>query len=170
MKLHTDRLTLTPLSPDQFALYLQNPALLEADMGLCPSGQAINASERQSLEWHYWMGIENPDMFLWYTCWQILLTAEHRRIGYACFQGPPAAPEHMVEFGYRIHFPYRRNGYMTEAARKLCFWALAQSNVKGIFAQTELGNYPSEGVLKHCGMKLEHTEDGIGRWVRYKLV
>ncbi len=168
MKLYTKRLTLIPLSLTQFSIYLQNPVMLEKAMGLRPSGHPIPAYARQAMEWHYWMAAEQPDAFLWFTNWQIIWTAENRSVGYACFQGPPAAPAQMVELGYHIHLPYRRNGYMTEAACKLCDWALEQPMVRGVFAQTELGNYPSEGVLQRCGMKLEHAGDGIGCWVKYK--
>lgn len=164
MVLQTQRLTLVSLNPEQFAQYLLNPAALEIHMGWQPSGQIMSQCTLQALQWRYWLGIEHIEAFHWYTSWQIILSEQSRPIGFACFQGPPAAPDFTVELGYRIHLPFRRQGYMTEAAKKLCQWALAQSDVHTVCAQTEQGNYPSEGVLKNCGMQLCAVQDDMAIW------
>lgn len=164
MQLHTSRLTLISLTKEQFAQYLQSPEAFETAMGWQPSHQIPYKNTRQAMEWRYWLGVEHAEAFQWYTNWQILLTGQSRPIGFACFQGPPELPDYAVELGYRIHLPYRRQGYMTEAAGALCSWALAQPQVRSVCAQTEQGNYPSEGVLKKIGMRLCHTENAMGFW------
>lgn len=164
MQLYTPRLTLIPLTQEQFAHFLQDSSGFETAMGWQPSFQILDKSTQQAMEWRYWQGMEHEQAFLWYTNWQIIWKEKSQPVGFACFQGAPAAPDFTVELGYRIHLPYRRQGYMTEAAKALCKWALAQPGVHAVCAQTEQGNYPSEGVLKNCGMHLSNTEDTMGLW------
>lgn len=169
MQVLTDRLTLIPLTQLQFKLLLENPATLEQSMHWLPSSQLFDQSSEQAMQWRYWQGVEHPDDFIWYTNWQIIHTTRRQPVGMACFQGPPTPPDFTVELGYRIDIPFRRQGYMAEAARALCRWAIAQPSVRAVSARTEEGNYPSEGVLRKCGMQLQSVQDGIRNWLFFDI-
>ena len=58
-----------------------------------------------------------------------------------------------VEIGYGLGKAYRRNGYMTEAIKAMCEWALKQTGVSAVIAQTDFDGFASQKVLERCGFK-----------------
>jgi RimJ/RimL family protein N-acetyltransferase len=55
-------------------------------------------------------------------------------------------------------------GYMTEAIRAFCEWALAQNNITHVIAETEPDNPKSENILKRIGFTV--YEQGDTTWWR----
>ena len=166
MELHTNRLRIIPLDLVQFRILLDDIEKLEKVLGLKPSHQAMDEHTRQAMESNYKQAQENTESYLWYTNWQIILKSENVAVGSASFKGVPNVKGE-VEIGYGTDPPFRNKGYMTEAIRTICSWALNQPGITGVIAETELDNVASQKVLEKSGMKryLE-TENGIWWWIQ----
>ena len=89
-----------------------------------------------------------PDEWQWYAMWMIELR-DGTHIGDLCFKGLGA--NGAVEIGYGILEEYQGQGYATEAIDATVVWALKQSNVTRVEAETEPDNRASQRVLEKCG-------------------
>jgi ribosomal-protein-alanine N-acetyltransferase len=90
----------------------------------------------------------HPDRWEWYAIWMIeKKDGEH--IGDLCFKGQNA--DGSAEIGYGIYEEYRRRGYASEAVGAAVSWALRQSCVTRIEAETDPDNKASQRVLAKCG-------------------
>lgn len=94
--------------------------------------------------------MENPEHRQWYTLWFIELKEQpYVIVGDLSFKG--LNPDGMVELGYGLRDGYCGKGYMTEAVRAITQWALKQSNVSRVEAETEPDNIASQNVLINTG-------------------
>jgi RimJ/RimL family protein N-acetyltransferase len=82
--------------------------------------------------------------------YQLVLRDGGRVIGDIGFHGPPQR-DGAVEIGYAVVEEERGRGLAGEAAVAVCGWAFNQPAVQLIFAQTDIDNEPSGGVLRHTG-------------------
>jgi len=160
--LETDRLKIIPLSIAQFELLLSDEIKLESELGLNASSEYMNELVLNAKKQQYNKALTNPDKYIWFTSWEIILKSENRIIGSANFKNIPDM-EKSVEIGYGIHSIYKNRGYMTEAVTIMCGWALSQPEVDYILAETYKDNCPSQKVLKKCGMVLIKETD-ISYW------
>lgn len=166
MELFTPRLRIIPLNAGLLAALLRSGDDFDAELGLARSESDLVGHEREAMQWLHDQAVCHPDQFPWYARWQIILREENRSVGSACFKGPP---DHggEVEMGYGIEEAHRNRGYMTEAARALCDWALKQPGVRCVLAVTDELNIPSHKVCGNCGMTLSgKMADGLP-WRRY---
>ena len=92
--------------------------------------------------------LQNPDQWEWYAMWMIELR-DGTHIGDLCFKGLGA--NGVVEIGYGILEEFQGQGYATEAIDATVVWALKQSNVTRVEAETEPDNRASQRVLEKCG-------------------
>jgi len=92
-----------------------------------------------------------PGQEEWASDWFICLDSG-AEIGGIGFKGSPDENGN-VEIGYGIDEKYRKNGYATEAVNSVTAWALSQSGVKRVVAQTEPDNAASQRVLFKNGFK-----------------
>lgn len=92
--------------------------------------------------------LRHPDQWQWYAMWMIELR-DGTHIGDLCFKGLGA--NGVVEIGYGILEEYQGHGYATEAIDATVVWALKQSNVTRVEAETEPDNRASQRVLEKCG-------------------
>lgn len=92
----------------------------------------------------------------WACDWQISLV-DGSSVGGIGFKGVPDE-RGCVEVGYGIDEAFQRRGYATEATRAMVGWALAQSGVRSVVAQTEPKNAISQKVLLASGF----VHDGMG--------
>ena len=66
-----------------------------------------------------------------------------------------------VEIRYAMGKDYRRRGYMTEAVKAICCWALEQPEVAHITAETDLVSYPSQRILERLGFQKYREEETL---------
>ena len=92
--------------------------------------------------------LRHPDQWHWYAMWMIELR-DGTHVGDLCFKGLEA--NGMAEIGYGILEEYQGHGYATEAIDATVVWALKQSNVTRVEAETEPDNRASQRVLEKCG-------------------
>lgn len=152
MILESERLRIIPLDLAQLKLLLDGTPFLERELGLNPSNGELDAHTREAMTYLYDLAMNTPDFYPWITNWQIILKSKHIAIGSLCFMNIPSESG-SVETGYGINPEFQNRGYMTEALRCICDWALQQSNVTCILAESEPENTPSHRVLEKCGFR-----------------
>ncbi|TCO69151.1 GNAT family N-acetyltransferase [Marinisporobacter balticus] len=168
MELSTERLIIIPLKLHQFKLLLDGVDKFEKALKLSASNECLEEHTQEAMKGLYEEAVKNRDRYLWYTNWQIILKSENKSIGSACFMKCPDE-NGQIEIGYGINSTYQNNGYMTEAAQAICEWAISQSDVSIIIAETEKNNIASHKVLQKCGMK-KYKETGERILWRIKAV
>ncbi|PXV66766.1 RimJ/RimL family protein N-acetyltransferase [Dysgonomonas alginatilytica] len=162
MIIETTRLRIIQLTAEQFELWLSGVEKMEQSLGLTPSKEHLDEHVQSAMEAQYKKALSDPDNYLWLGNRQIILKSENKSIGSANFKNSPQENSD-VEIGYGINADYRNEGYMTEAVQAMCEWALPQSGVNSVIAETDKENDASQKVLKKCGMK-KYDESDTGFW------
>ncbi len=135
MKIETERLLLYPLSDTEMKSLIEREDDPELKQAYSEMLQGC---------------IKEPENRVWYAVWLMeLKTCPGTVVGDFCFKGRNA--DGMVEIGYGLREGFCRNGYMTEAVRAASAWALGQSDVSRVEAETDPGNASSQKVLAACG-------------------
>ncbi len=161
MIIETERLRIVPLTMEQFYLLLTNAERLDNELGLGTPNNRLDRHTQEAMEGLYARAMNHKENYLWYTNWQIILASENKSIGSACFMGMPNS-SNKVEIGYGINKEYENRGYMTEAVKEMCAWALSQPDVKYVIAETDKKNIASHRVLRKCNMtKYKETDKSI---------
>ncbi|MCK4869903.1 MAG: GNAT family N-acetyltransferase [Gammaproteobacteria bacterium] len=162
-KIETERLNIVPLDLVAFELFVADMQAMERSLGLVADGKNLEGHVKSAMEGLLKMAKADLKNLQWLTSWQIILTAEKRAIGSACFMGPANA-EGAVEVGYGINEAYRGCGYMTEAIAVLSDWALTQDDVRSITAKTDKDNPASWRVLEKAGLVKIGEDDEYFSW------
>ncbi|QJB34275.1 GNAT family N-acetyltransferase [Chitinophaga oryzae] len=162
LPLTTSRLLVCPCRlPLITAIYLQDPqavTLLNADI---PPEWPM--SELKELLPHLIELLQHdPKSFPW-LLWAIVSATDKTVLGNIGFKGRPDE-NGMVEIGYSLLPPYRKQGYMQEAATALITWAFQQPFVKSIEAECAVDNSASRKVLQRLGMRQTGMQDNMLRW------
>ncbi len=92
--------------------------------------------------------LDHRDAWEWYATWAIE-QKDGTHIGDLCFKG--LNDDGSVEIGYGITEENQGKGYATEAVEAVITWALNQSGVRQVEAETERDNKKSQRVLEKCG-------------------
>ena len=168
MIIETTRLRIVPLTVEQFALLLCGVDKMELELGLSPSNECLDEHTQQAMKRQYQKALNNIENYHWLANRQIILKAENKAIGSANFKNSPLESKD-IEIGYGINPDYENQGYMTEAVKALCEWAMNQPDVKSVIAETDRENYASQRVLQKCGMT-KFQESDIGFWWKLEKV
>lgn len=134
---------------------------LELAMGLNPSAMVIDAyfqQESNEALINFWLPYTKayPDLYHWYTNWQIVLKNINTTIGGISLGGYPNDYGETT-IGYVIDERHRGKGYATEALLTLTQWGFRFSMLKYIVADTLLDNHASQQVLLKAGFKYTHS-------------
>ena len=161
LSIDSNRLKLIPLTHSQLLLLKSNRVELEQSMGLNPSAMVIDAYfQQESLEalLNFWLPYTKayPDLYQWYTNWQIVLKETNTVIGGISLGGYPNDYGETT-IGYLIDQKHQGNGYATEALIRLSKWAFQFSTLNYIHADTLITNYASQQVLQKVGFKYTHA-------------
>ncbi|MGX8692202.1 MAG: GNAT family N-acetyltransferase [Clostridia bacterium] len=131
--IETRRLRIRPAAKEQ----------MEAMIAAETDGE-LKAAYTQMLEG----SLRHPEQWVWYAIWTIE-REDGVPVGNLCFKG--FNPDGSVEIGYGIAEGYRGHGYATEAVTAAVEWALRQSGVARVEAETDPDNRISQRVLEKCG-------------------
>ncbi|MBQ7502413.1 GNAT family N-acetyltransferase [bacterium] len=94
--------------------------------------------------------LREPEKRIWHALWFIELKERSGTVvGDISFKGLSAGGS--VELGYGLREGFCGKGYMTEAVKAIAEWALAQSGVTCVEAETEPDNVSSQRVLARAG-------------------
>jgi RimJ/RimL family protein N-acetyltransferase len=163
-ELRTDRLRLVPLDADGMRLFTDQWPALQRRLGLTPSSAWM--TERDTFEAarrHRQEMLRDPDAWLWWTFWQVVLAADGACIGLVDFKGPPD-PDGGIAVGCALAPTYRGHGYATEALGALLARALRQPGVRHITADTDVTNVRAHRILQKLGfLPSEHGPAGPPR-------
>jgi [ribosomal protein S5]-alanine N-acetyltransferase len=166
-QLHTERLDLIPLSTVQLQQYLEQPALLEQELGFPISRAIITERVQRAIRMKLdRMAHVEETRLAWYTYWLMVMRAPPPfGAGLIGFKG---LPDHNgdAEIGYGIDPNYQRQGYTTEAVQRMLVWAFEEPTCLAVVARdTKKLNIASLQVLAKVGMKVyEESEDAY--WLR----
>ncbi|TAE00272.1 MAG: N-acetyltransferase [Bacteroidetes bacterium] len=145
------RLKLVPLSHQELQILQESRFDLEISKGWNISEQIIEPDYLKELEGAFPFWIEqtaaNPKDYLWFTAWEIILTAENLSIGGIGLMGlPNEAGETMT--GYHIDGKFQKQGFASEALECLLRWAFQNPDLKAVIAHTLPENPASQKVLE----------------------
>ena len=133
MFIETERLAIHTMSEDEMR------GLLEKQ-----TDEELIKAYREMLQ----ESLDHRDAWDWYAAWAIE-QKDGTHIGELCFKG--LNDDGSVEIGYGITEENQGKGYATEAVEAVIAWALNQSGVRQVEAETEPGNRKSQRVLEKCG-------------------
>lgn len=165
-RLETPRLRLMALSEGQLQMLDNDPDLLNVNLPvpILPSvfnpivARAIRAKLAK-------MRLVSRSDHDWFTYWLIIRKDKELGIGLVGFKGKPNGRAE-VEIGYGLAPEQQGQGYMTEAARVLVNWALAQPTCGTVTAWTEKANVPSHRVLEKIGMVRGSEQNNKYYWYK----
>lgn len=160
MALQTERLELIPLNAAQLRLWVEDLPALERELNCSYQAEpledrflSIIKGQLTKTEWE-------PQHYLWHSFWLLLRTSDRVVVGSADFKDIPNK-DGEVEIGYGLGDRFQHHGYMTEAVRAMCAWALEQESVRHVIAKTETDNLASQRILQRCGFTEQKREETI---------
>ena len=158
LSIETSRLRVFPLPLAQLRLWAEDLPALQRSLGYAYRGVPVEKAlgdARRLLAAAEEAG-ESP----YRTVWMLVQREEGVIIGSAGFKGGPDEKGE-VEIRYAMGKDYRRRGYMTEAVKAICCWALEQPEVAHITAETDLVSYPSQRILERLGFQKYREEETL---------
>ena len=161
--IESERLKMIPLTHDLLQLLHINRPAMEQALRLTPSNWRVDEFYQQEIDdamVNFWLPktLANPDNFIWYTDWEIVLKSTNMAIGGMGFNGEPNEKGE-AEVGYMIEEGHQNMGFATEALTLMSGWALSQERVKSVVVHTYNHNLPSVRILEKCGLELFNTAD-----------
>jgi len=170
--LHTERLELMALSSRQLRLYRDSPEQLEVELGFPVSRAVVTQRVRRAIGKKLArMEQVEEARHLWFTYWLMVIAKGPFGAGLLGFKGAPDA-QGQVEVGYGIDPAYQRQGYTTEAVKRMIQWAFADQACSSIVALgVDRANIASQRVLHKVGMSLyEKAEECLSYRLRREEV
>ena len=150
MQLETERLIISPLTPEELSLMINNIAEFEKLLGVTYRAEPIEGFFEEILRGQLEITVQDKENYLWHTFWTVTRRSDRIVVGLIDFKDVPDE-NGCVEIGYGTGKDFENNGYMTETVSALCKWALENENVKHITAETDTDGYASQQILKTCG-------------------
>ncbi|ARI77600.1 GNAT family N-acetyltransferase [Halobacillus mangrovi] len=153
MELKTPRLHMIPITIDLAQMLMKNSLAFYYKYQL-PWNKNWPHDGLKALLPIYVEKLENEESELGFGPWVIMDEKGEHVVGDIGFKGMPDS-EGTIEIGYHIVASERNQGYASEAVENLCSWAFTYPGVKGIEAQCDKTNIPSQKVLINNGFN--HT-------------
>lgn len=158
MTLETERLELIPLTARQLKLWLEDVKTLEAELNCKYCAEPLEGFFYDIVFGQLVKTENDSSNFLYHSFWFIVRKTDRVVVGSCDFKDVPDK-NHEVEIGYGLGKEFEGSGYMTEAIRVFCKWAIAQEGINHIIAETERNNPKSENVLKRVGFTIYKQDD-----------
>lgn len=160
MILKTERLELVPLLPYQLRLWVEDMPVLEKDLKCSYQAEPMEGGFLEIVKGQLEITVNHSNDYLWHSFWFLIRKIDRTVVGSADFKGIPNTMQE-VEIGYGLGKGFEHNGYMTEAVRAMCKWALEQANVSHIIAETDIAGFASQHILQRCGFGEKKREETI---------
>ncbi len=161
MKIETERLELIPLTQHQLKLWIEDMPSLEKEMNCVYKAEPMQGIFLQIVQGQLVAVQKDNENYMWHSFWFLVRKSDRTVVGAADFKDIPDKNKE-VEIGYGLGSEFEHNGYMTEAVKAMCDWALAQKDVLHIVAQTDSDGFASQRILQRCGFKKQ--TDGEAPW------
>jgi RimJ/RimL family protein N-acetyltransferase len=150
MVLETERLEIVPLTPEQLALWAQDIPALERELQCAYAAEPMEGLFLEIVKGQLDIVREDAGHYLWHGFWLLIRKSDRVVVGAADFKGVPSA-DGEVEIGYGLGQAFEHKGYMTEAVRAMCGWAMRQPSVSHVIAETDAEGLASQRLLQSCG-------------------
>lgn len=160
--LETERLALIPLNERELELLYTNLPAFERELGCRYQAEPLIGPFRVIVREQLDIMKKDFENYLWHTFWLLKDKESAVIVGAADFKGAPA--DGRVEIGYSTGEAHRKMGYMSEAVRVMCRWALSRNGVGMVVAETDKQNRDSHNVLSRCGFVKYGAADGDTFW------
>lgn len=165
MMIETERLQLLPLTARQLNLWLYDLRALEAELEVSYEAEPLDGIFRDIVAGQYEKTAADEAHGVYHTFWFLIRRADRVIVGSADFKDVPDETG-AVEIGYGLGKAHEHKGYMTEAVRAMCRWALDQEEVLSVVAETEADGLASQRILRRCGFKEWRREEKENLWWR----
>ena len=152
MKIQTERLELIPLTPNQLKLWIENIDELEKVLSCSYKAEPMEGFFLDVVKEQLVKTQKDSENYLWHSFWFLIRISDRTVVGSADFKDIPNKSGE-VEIGYGLGKAYEHNGYMTEAVKSMCDWALKQEAVSTILAETDIDGLSSQRILERCKFK-----------------
>ncbi len=152
MKIQTERLELIPLIPNQLILWIENIDELEKVLSCSYKAEPMEGFFLDVVKEQLVKTQKDSENYLWHSFWFLIRISDRTVVGSADFKDIPNKSGE-VEIGYGLGKAYEHNGYMTEAVKSMCDWALKQEAVSTILAETDMDGLSSQRILERCKFK-----------------
>jgi RimJ/RimL family protein N-acetyltransferase len=150
-ELRTERLRLVPLDADEMLQFAEDWPALQSRLRATPGPAWItDPPTLDAVRLHRDWILRDPEAWLWWTFWQVVLAVDGQHVGLVDFKGPPG-PEGRVAIGCAFAPAHRGRGYATEAVRRLVAWAMVHARVRSVVAETDAANHRARRVLRAVG-------------------
>lgn len=164
--LETERLSLLPLQACSLALSLEDYEKMQTELGLNVTNTILDEEMQYAMKVRLRKVLEDIENYLWLTNWAIVHKEQNQIIGFIMLKGCPNENGEVI-VGYGIEEKYRRNGYATEALKRLTDWVFENPKALCVIADTEKTNVPSHKVLENIGA-VKYKEDDELIWWKIK--
>ena len=158
MQLETERLCLIPLTAKQLQLWVEDIPALEKELNCRYQAEPMEGIFLEIVKGQVEKTTGDEANYLYYTFWFLVRKTDRIVVGSADFKGVPNENGE-VEIGYGLGKDFEHNGYMTEAVKTMCTWALKQNGVSHVIAETDIDSPASQNILKRCGFSLYRQAD-----------
>ena len=128
MTIGSERLDLVPLSPRQLKLWAEDLAALEKELGAVYRAEPMEGTFLKIVRGQWQAAEKDPGNVLWHTFWLLIRKSDRTIVGSADFKNIPDGNGE-AEIGYGLGNGFEHTGYMTEAVRAMCGWALKRDGV-----------------------------------------
>lgn len=163
MVIETKRLELIPLTPQQLNLWVENIPALEKELYCIYKAQPMVGFFSEIVKGQLEITKRDKENYLWHSFWLIICKEDRTVVGSADFKDIPNENEE-VEIGYGLGKDFEHNGYMTEAVRAMCDWAMKQEKVSHVITETDLNGFASQRILHRCGFsEIKRGETALWR-------
>ncbi|EPY2304461.1 GNAT family N-acetyltransferase [Clostridium sporogenes] len=160
MLIQTERLELIPLTLNQLKLWIEDIYQLEKELDCSYKAESMEGFFLEVVKGQYEITQRDPNNYLWHSFFFLVRKEDRVVVGSADFKDIPNENGE-VEIGYGLGKEFEHNGYMTEAVKSMCGWALKQNGVTSVIAETDLEGLASQKILKRCGFKKDKEEETL---------
>ena len=160
MTIETNRLKLVLLNPRQLRLWAEDISALEKELNCTYEAEPMDDFFLEIIKTQVELTENDPKNYMWHSFYFLMCKSDNVVIGSVDFKGIPNKKGE-VEIGYGLGKNFEHNGYMTEAIKGLCDWALGQDFISHIIAETDLDGLASQRVLKRCGFQKYKQEETL---------
>lgn len=152
MVLKTERLEITLLTPSQLKLWIEDIPALNKELNCTYKGEPMQGFFLEIVKKQLRKAQTDPTNYLFYSFFFLIRKTDRVVVGSADFKNLPNKNGE-VEIGYGLGKTFEHKGYMTEAVKAICEFAVMQSNVFNVIAETEAEGFASQRILERCGFK-----------------
>lgn len=162
--IETARLRLHPLTVDQLIEYSRCDGSLELTLKIVRSQGPVSPELDEALQATILPSVKNAAGNIFYsTLWTVIEKSSQKMVGDLCFMGDPD-PSGELMLGYGLYEHCRGQGFMTEAVGAIVSWALSQTGVSAVVAETDPANEASWRVLQRNGFTRVNRDGELWLW------